>query len=321
MHICIVRKPEEWLRPVLCDGFRLSVGRLLNMLAAATIAMAIVPVDSVAQSGDGTHEWVVFTSGRSGSGDVFALDPGTGETIVLASTPMPEGGVRYDIANKRVVYQRYERGRTLLVAGDGVLFEDPGADAAPEWSPDGWRIVYSDDRDGKEDLFVARPDATGARQLTNDSAPDRYPAWSPDSSTIVFSRREESGWDLFTLDIGNGEATPRRLTERGVFVGHPAWSPDGGSIAFDMRYEDQMEIAVFDLSSKEIRRMTDRPGDDLAPSWSSDGSRIVFAGQPDSTRNWDVWMVDVETLELERLTEDPAYDGGPVFVPGAVLGR
>lgn len=312
----------KWLPPVRCDGRRTLVRGLTNASAALLAVAVTMPAEAVGQAVDpDTTEWVVFTSGRSGSGDIYALDPRSGEMIVIASTPMPEGGVRYDRANERLVHQRYEKGGTVLVSGGRVLFQDPSSDAAPEWSPDGWRIAFSDDRDGTEDLLVSRTDATGMRSLTDDPAPDRYPAWSPDASTIVFSRRAGSGWDLFILEISESDATPRRLTERGVYVGHPAFSPDGSSIAFDMMFEDQMEIVVMDLASKDLRRLTDRPGDDLIPSWSADGSRIVFGGQPDSTRNWDVWVIDVKTLELERLTEDPAYDGGPIFVPGAVVRR
>ena len=56
------------------------------------------------------------------------------------------------------------------------------------------------------------------------------------------------------------------------------------------------------------------------PAWSLDGRRLAFGGAPDGADNWDLWMVDLPSLELHRLTRHASYDGGPVFVPGSALG-
>ncbi len=274
---------------------------------------------SSSTSGAEAMGWIVFSSARSGSGDVYAVHPESGEIIAVVAGDSPEGSPRFDAANNRIVHQRYEGGRTMLVSGDDDLFPDPAAENAPSWSPDGWWIAYSDVRGGSEDLFISRTDGTGERQLTDDPEIDRYPSWSPDGTRILFARKEAAGWVLSNLDIRNMEAGPRRLSSPTEYAGHPVWSPDGTTVAFDMLFEGQAEIATLDLESGAVKRLTNRPGNDLVPAWSPDGRVLAFGGQPDSTLNWDVWTVDIESRALTRLTTHAAFDGGPVFVPAAAI--
>ena len=293
--------------------------------AVLSLTVALVCVDAVAQSrgarSNADSEWIVFSSGRSGRGDIYAVSPTSGEVILWAGTSEPESSVRYDAFRDRVVHTRYGGRGAMLVSGERELFGDPNGDVSPQWSPDGWRIVYSAIRDGREDLFIARTDGSREKRLTNDVEEDRYPAWSPDGVRIVFARRDSAGWDLFTLDLRNPSSVPERLTERGVYVGHPDWSPDGRRIVFDTRVEGQTEIAMVDVETGEFVRLTQRDGNDLVPAWSLDGERVAFGGRRDSTGNWDIWTVEVKTGVLDRVTEHADFDGGPVFVPGSALGR
>ena len=275
---------------------------------------------------------VVFASGRSANGDLYVIESPGAEPRLLAGTAAPEGSPRWDGARARLVYQRFpadgEEGPTWLVAHTagaepdaGVpLFEDPNGDAAPRWSPDGKWIAFIAEHDGRTDVFVAAADGSGERRLTDDDVVDRYPAWDPESRHLVFARQLASGWDLFTLDVGDPDAEPVRRTEEGRYVGHPAWSADGRFLAFDTVFEGDVEIAALELESGEIRRLTRRPGNDLVPSWSPDGMRVVFGGVSPSDGNWDVYEVEVDSGEIQRLTTDPAFDGAPLYVPVSMLG-
>ncbi|NNE45054.1 MAG: hypothetical protein HKN37_00180, partial [Rhodothermales bacterium] len=269
------------------------------------------------QKSTADSEWIVFSSGRSGGGDVYAVQAISGEFIHVADSPAPESSVRYDSHRDRIVYTRYDDRRAMLVSEGRDLFEDPNGDVAPVWSPDGWRIAYTAMRRGQEDLYVARRDGSREKRFTNDAETDRYPAWSPDGNHIVFARRDVKGWDLFTLDLRDPSPVPERLTQDSVYVGHPAWSPDGQFIAFDTLVDGQSEIAMLEVESGEITRLTERAGNDLVPSWSLDGRRLAFGARPDSTGNWDIWTVDVETKVIERVTKHADFDGGPVVVPAS----
>src|SRR5213080_4669014 len=61
------------------------------------------------------------------------------------------------------------------------------SDASPRWSPDGMRLAYLSDADGKQQLYVRWMDTGQTARITNlDQAPDAI-AWSPDGRMISFS--------------------------------------------------------------------------------------------------------------------------------------
>lgn len=255
---------------------------------------------------------VVFSSGRSGDGDLYVLEGGPQGPRLLVGSAQSEGAPRWDPASRRVIHSRFDSLGAVLFDGDRRLFRDPNGDVAPVWSVDG-RIAYVRQADGAWDVFTAMADGSGEVRQTDDDLTERYPAWSPDGSKLVYAKQLATGWDLHVMDVAG--ATESRLTETGVYVGHPAWSPTGTAIAFDRMYDGQTEIVILDLSDGGITRVTTNDANDLLPAWSSDGARLVFAGERDG--NWDVWSYTVETGVTERLTTHPGFDGGPVFVPGS----
>jgi len=61
------------------------------------------------------------------------------------------------------------------------------SDTSPRWSPDGTRIAYLSDADGKQQIYVRWMDSGQTARVTNvEEAPDAI-AWSPDSKELSFS--------------------------------------------------------------------------------------------------------------------------------------
>jgi TolB protein len=116
--------------------------------------------------------------------------------------------------------------------------------AAPDWSPDGTRLVYSgvwDARPGTlNEIYTMRPDGTDVRQVTQNhrwthsgssfelgSAWD--PTWSPDGRRILyiqFDGDEVSGAvDLWTIKPDGSDAHPAFVDD--AFDSFPSWGPLG----------------------------------------------------------------------------------------------
>lgn len=100
---------------------------------------------------------------------------------------------------KRVVYVRQfsdvmndKRESNLWVINtdgteDRALTNGNYSDSSPRWSPDGTRVAYISDRDGKPQIYVRWMDNGQTAELTNlESAPSEI-AWSPDGKLISFS--------------------------------------------------------------------------------------------------------------------------------------
>jgi Ca2+-binding RTX toxin-like protein len=76
--------------------------------------------------------------------------------------------------------------------------ENSREDWAPEWSPDGTKIVFMAQYDypccGDWEVWVMNADGSGQTNLTNHPAGDTGPSWSPDGTEIIFASNRGDGW-------------------------------------------------------------------------------------------------------------------------------
>jgi Tol biopolymer transport system component len=112
------------------------------------------------------------------------------------------------------------------LAGSGMTVI-PGTE--PAWSPDGKQLAFAREADGHMHVFVAKPDGSGASQITDGSEDDREPAWSPDGRQIAFCsmRRGDAGWEA-NLFVVHADGSDRiQLTEGDALACRPDWASDG----------------------------------------------------------------------------------------------
>ena len=187
------------------------------------------------------------------------------------------------------------------------LTHNAAFDSGPDWSPDGGRIAFSSDRDGRSEIYVMNADGSGVTRLTYNDAVDSSPAWSPDGRRIAFHSTLGGNWEIYVMNADGSGVT--RLTYNDAFDGYPAWSPDGRRIAFDSQRDGNREIYVMDADGSGVTRLTDHGASDLTPAWSPDGRRIAFASG--GRARLDIYVMDASGIT--RLTD---HDGGtPAWSP------
>jgi TolB protein len=162
------------------------------------------------------------------------------------------------------------------------LTDHPAADARPRWSPDGTRIAFSSDRTGDWEMFVMDADGSGIINL----GPGLVEDWSPDGSRILYS--DANRGDLWIMNAdGSGRL---KIVEDAALGRGASWSPDGSRIAFTRTVGPvycvanptwgtgprEMDIFVIDVDGSGERNVTDKPGQEWWPSWSPDGTRLVY---------------------------------------------
>ena len=94
----------------------------------------------------------------------------------------------------------------------------------------------------------------------------------------------------------------------------PAWSPDGQWIAYVSFENHASAIFVQRVRTGERRQVSARTGINGAPAYSPDGSKLALT-LSGSSGNLDIYVLDLATQALTRITDDPAIDTEPAWSP------
>jgi Tol biopolymer transport system component len=105
------------------------------------------------------------------------------------------------------------------------------------------------------------------------------------------------------------ELTLGRVAGRDV-----AFSPDGNQVAFFGRREGGRALILANVLKGKIATAIDMDVEQqLAPAFSADGSQVAFAANKDG--QFDIFVIDLETREVSKITNDDIYDTAPVYSP------
>jgi TolB protein len=94
----------------------------------------------------------------------------------------------------------------------------------------------------------------------------------------------------------------------------PAWSPDGEWLAYVSFEKGVAIVNVQRVRTGELRQVSARTGHNGAPAFSPDGKKLALT-LSGSSGNFDIYVLDLGTQGLVRITEDPAIDTEPAWSP------
>jgi len=201
-----------------------------------------------------------------------------------------------------------------------------GLDIFPSFSPDGSSIAYSSNQGGSFEIYIRQVSGGRDQQITSDGMENFEPAWSSDGSQIAYYSGKRGG--ICVVPALGG--VTRQLTD---FGSHPAWSPDGKLIAFQSGAIRDLTanasaagppstlwvVPVAGGAPNQITTAGIPAGGHGSPSWSPDGSRIVFTSNDYSDS--DVWSVAAGGGQVQSITParlrcyEPIYsrDGRSIY--------
>jgi TolB protein len=109
-------------------------------------------------------------------------------------------------------------------------------------------------------------------------------------------------------------ANPHLILESRFPLMSPAWSPDGQWLAYVSFETKHSAVYVQLVRSGERRQVSARAGVNGAPEWSPDGRKLALT-LGGSGGNPDIYVLDLASQALTRITDDPAIDTEPEWTP------
>jgi TolB protein len=119
----------------------------------------------------------------------------------------------------------------------------------------------------------------------------------------------------YQLVVADADGENQRLILQSRFpLMSPAWSPDGQWLAYVSFESKRSAVYVQLVRSGERRQVSARAGVNGAPAWSPDGKKLALT-LGGSSGNPDIYVLDLGTQNLTRITDDPAIDTEPAWSP------
>ncbi len=186
------------------------------------------------------------------------------------------------------------------------------------------------------DIFTANPDGSDLKQLTHANGYDAEATFSIDGKRIVFTSLRNGDLDIYTMTAGGKHV--KQLTHELGYDGGPFFSPNGKWIIYRAYHpKDEKEAAeyrallqqnlirptslelwIMKANGSAKRQITNLGAASFAPSFFLDGKRVIFSSNVGSTGgmgNFELYAVNLDGTNLERITFSPGFDGFPVFSP------
>jgi Tol biopolymer transport system component len=318
------------------------MGRRSIVTCAALFACICAPAEAqIVYSADG-RLYEIDAEGSDRESFTAAMSPRASD----AEPAWSPDGTQLLVVHESDAEDDVDRSRIDVLSADGssrqrlTSLERGVFVGSPRWSPTDdqvafARFTYSSRR--YTSAIVIRDLGGAERTLVRQRLDRRLtsvwgPEWSPDGETVLYStsRLGRRAYFHSSIRVAPLDGGPTELFMRDAYL--PAFSPDGSRIAF-ISIADQNgqtcgsdecsyngELYVMDADGSNALRLTRSEGDDIAPDWAPDGSRIAF----NSDRNFpgygahELYSIEPDGNCLTWLTNGTANSAGPAWRPETV---
>ncbi|MGD2216845.1 MAG: tetratricopeptide repeat protein [Gemmatimonadales bacterium] len=215
--------------------------------------------------------------------------------------------------------------------------------ALPSWewipsshSPDDQFVAYQfpvEEDSGRDDVFLAATDGSGAVPLVNHPADDRLLGWLPNADQVLFLSDRSGSWDVWAVRVSEGRALGEPFAvRRGVGEVYPLGFTRDGSLFYALTtFRYAASIAPFVGQTGQIDMAASEPllGSKVAAQWSPDENQLVFlstetpGGYEFSLRVQNIATGEERVLAEHLIPDKPLWfpDGKSILIAARERGR
>jgi TolB protein len=292
---------------------------------------------------------IAFVSNREGTWDIYVMNADGTNPRRLTNSPEIEQSPLWSPDGTKIAFVTARQSspgdfyfmdaRTIYVMNaDGTnlrsLSTGTGGISLPAWSPDSTKLAFSEYRSCDREDYVMNADGTN-RVLLNrleigmgcENWDRWWPSWSPDGTKLAFPRHRGMGdsQEIQAIHVINADGTdPKTYAHLGDRVNTywwVSWSPDGAKIGFVSRSRTGHGLGIFVMNAdgsepKQLAEISST-SENVWAAWSRDGTRVAFASKfrAESEGIPEIYVIDVDSSNLRRLTDTPAAEGNPSWSP------
>ncbi len=181
------------------------------------------------------------------------------------------------------------------------------------------RIVYIEESGQKTDprtrLTIMDQDGANRRFLTDGSYWVFLPTFSPTQQEIVYvSYRDGTPKTfLFNLETGREEALFEITQDAESYSAR--FTPDGTRVVTTVSVRGNSDIHMYDLRTQRLNRLTREPSIEVEPSMDPTGQRIVFTSDRSGGGNRQLYVMNADGSNPQRISRGDGRYGTPVWSP------
>jgi Tol biopolymer transport system component len=182
------------------------------------------------------------------------------------------------------------------------------------------RVLFKSNRLGIEETYALDPDSGSVARINADwawplAAQQLTP--SPDGQSAAIVKADSNGiLQIFVRSLVYGtetQITTFRQQDDKTRSYDPAWSPTGEWIAFVSTNSGNDEIYRVTPDGSVVEQLTFNQWEwDKHPSWSPDGTQIVFYSNRETQRR-QLWIMNADGSGQHALAPSPGDDWDPVW--------
>jgi Tol biopolymer transport system component len=192
-------------------------------------------------------------------------------------------------------------------------------DAAPSFSSDGSKIVYCHSYSSFNHVYTMNCRGMGRFEVTHDGMTPGPPVWSPDGTQIAFAAKSDSAnyhWAIYIVDAEGTNLhaiTDFIIPDEGIKI---SWSPQGQEIAFalDSLTTSHLAIYTINVDGSNLRQLTSHSKYDVQPTWSHNGSTIVFS-RFEADLPYQIYVMNSDGSNQHNITNTHSNEYTPCWSP------
>jgi tricorn protease len=202
-----------------------------------------------------------------------------------------------------------DRGDITRIAPD----EMASRSTEPRWSPDGKYVAFVSDRSGRDEVWIADPDGSAPKKITELDNEKGAVVWSPDSKELLYTAADKK---LYAYTVADGRTNTLSSSTLGR-IGSVSVSPDSKWVAFSKQDPTlRTHVYLIPIAGGQEHHLADdsESYSETNAVWTADGKYILFtsaegasngiASQGGINTTMELWVTALQDRDRDPMNRD-----------------